>query len=132
MVNTYITSHRFESVGASPAQKVLLLFGDGVDEWDNFVKDPNASTRACQAQVVLIVKKRLEGHMLHSPREVTSEGDGLYAIKGRCGLRVWFFDVDGQMVVVHCNHKKSDKVDKRDKNRALANKKLFESERKSK
>ena len=71
----------------------------------------------CQALIRRLAERLADTGSLKSPEQFRHEGDGVYAIRARCGLRAYgYFDEHrrGHFVIALYRHKKKDKADPRD------------------
>ncbi len=96
---------------------------EAVETWKGLSENREKKFMACASQLELRMKKFADGHKLHSPEQIRDEGDGFFAFKARCGLRAyWWYSSKkrGAIVISHYIHKKSDKLDSRDKERMLS------------
>jgi hypothetical protein len=78
---------------------------------------------ACVDQLVRLTERLADFGTLHSLDQFRYEGDRIYAIKARCGLRAygWFDHHQGRRVFVisHYILKRRDRFDARDRDRVL-------------
>lgn len=84
---------------------------------------------ACIAQLVNLIKRLSDIGKLNSPDQFNHEGDGIFAIKARCGLRAygWFHaHRRGVFMISHFRYKNWQKLDPADLRRAKKNRKLFD------
>ena len=76
------------------------------------------SKKGCVAQMKRLIERLADFGYLRSPDQWNTEGDGLYAIKARCGLRAygWFAsESSGKVFVIgHATLKKKQKADPQD------------------
>jgi len=83
-----------------------------------------SSDTACQMQLRRLVERLADMGRLQSPKQIRDEGDGIWAIKARCGLRAYgYYDPHrrGVFVISHFVHKKRDKMDPADHAKARDN-----------
>ena len=81
---------------------------------------------ACQKQLQRLVERFADMGQLQSPDQIRHEGDGIWAIKARCGLRAYgYYDTHRRnlFVISHFVHKKKQKMDPKDHKRAVDNRK---------
>lgn len=84
----------------------------------------------CIAQLNRMIERFADHGKLHSPEQMNNEGDGIYAIKARCGLRAygWYHSsIRGVFVISHFICKKKQKLDSADLDRSNANRRTYES-----
>ena len=87
------------------------------------------SRDACKAQLRALIQRLAEIGKLRSGDQFRHEGDQIYAVKTRCGLRAygWFHgNRRGVFVLSHFIMKKKDKLDPKDLNRAKEIRRLYE------
>ena len=84
---------------------------------------------ACPAQLVRLIKRLADFGKLHSRDQFRHEGNQIYAVKARCGLRAygWFDSHEGRaaFVISHYILKKRDKFDPADGRVVEANRTAF-------
>jgi len=71
-----------------------------------------------------LVERLADFGKLQSPEQMRNEGDGIWAIKARCGLRAYGYYAPyqkGVFVISHFVHKKKNKMDPADHKRACDN-----------
>lgn len=88
-----------------------------------------SSHESCKAQLRVLIQRLADTGKLRSGDQFRHEGDHIYAIKTRCGLRAygWFHrNRRGVFVISHCIMKKKNKLDPQDLDRAKQNRKLYE------
>ncbi len=105
--------------------KRAITYGSSADNWDAFFGPRSSADRGCQATVLALIAKHCDGHRLRSPDQLNDEGDGILAFKGRCGLRVYFWQCtsrDGEQlcVVGLVIHKKKRGLDANDHAKVVA------------
>lgn len=84
---------------------------------------------ACKAQMRALIKRLAETGKLRSPDHMRNEGDKIFAVKARCGLRAygWYHrHRRGVFVISHFIMKKKDALDPQDLNRATRNRDSYE------
>ena len=76
------------------------------------------SKKGCVAQMKGLIARLADFGYLRSPDQWNAEGNGLYAVKARCGLRAygWFAsESSGKVFVIgHATLKKNQKADPQD------------------
>lgn len=83
--------------------------------------------RACPVQLKRLIARLADFGELKNVSQFRNEGDGIWAIKARCGLRAYgFYMPGGRFVVSHFVLKREDKMAKRDHELALENKIKYE------
>ena len=100
-------------------QHRVLTYGAGVASWDALFTVGSGAPPECQAQVIAMIKKHSDGHRLHSPEQIRHERGEIWAYKGRCGLRVYFWmcsspSKERLVVIGHVVLKKKDKANPAD------------------
>ena len=90
---------------------------------------------ACPSQLVRYVELLSNGVTSLSSQHYRHEGDQIYAIKARCGLRAygWYSTYLGEpaFVISHVILKKWDDFRDADRQRVLANRKVYEASQRS-
>lgn len=87
------------------------------------------SKKGCTAQLQAIIQKLADKGKIFSQDQMRLEEDGIFALKARCGLRAygWFHrQRRGVFVVSHFIMKKTQKLDRRDLDRARNNRDQYE------
>jgi hypothetical protein len=102
-----------------------------------FTPDAYSTWAACQsqrdnclAQMLALLERLANIGRLHSPEQFRAEGEAIFAIKARCGLRAygWFHRTRRAIFVVsHFMVKKTARLDSRDLRQAGQNRELYES-----
>jgi hypothetical protein len=115
-----------------------VLFYTGVnftiEETDDAVESKiaaqaQAQPTTCIAQHIQLIQRFADFGKLSSPDQMVPEGDGIYAIKARCGLRAygWYHSQKrGVFVISHYICKKKQKLDPADLARAISNRDSYE------
>jgi hypothetical protein len=100
---------------------------------DAEVSQPEAEAharKACIAQLDAMIKRLANMGKLNSPKQINNEGNGIWAIKARCGLRAygWYCRCErGVFVISHYIYKKQQRLDPRDMARAEGNRSSYEN-----
>ncbi len=84
---------------------------------------------ACLTQLWKLTQRLADTGRLSSPDQFRHEGEQIYAIKARCGLRAygWYHSQRRNVFVIsHYILKKKEKLDPRDKQRAIKNRLTYE------
>lgn len=84
---------------------------------------------ACLTQLWKLTQRLADTGKLNSPDQFRHEGDQIYAIKAKCGLRAygWYHTQKRKIFVIsHYVLKKQEKLDPRDKQRAINNRFIYE------
>ena len=85
---------------------------------------------ACPVQLRANLSQLADSGTLRSPDRINYEGDQIYAVKTRGGLRAygWFCHLEGRkgFAISHVTLKRKQKLDPKDRARALEAKRLFE------
>ena len=114
------------------SRKRVFTWGKGDLSWDEHVSEKKGTNLSCQAQLIAVCKKLADIGKVNSKIHFNSEGDDIYAIKAKCGLRAygWFgtYNKVPSFVIGWVVHKKKTKLDPGDKKATLAEKKKFESQ----
>lgn len=79
---------------------------------------------SCVAQLKRLIQRFADFGSLKSPEQMNNEGDGIFAIKARCGLRAygWYHPQRQKVFVIsHYICKKKQKLDPADLTRAKNN-----------
>jgi hypothetical protein len=107
---------------------VLLMPGASVTFEEACARVPG-NKDACPAQLLRLLKRLADFGTLHSCDQFRHEGDQIYAIKARCGLRAygWFDAYEGRtaFVISHYILKRRDKFASTDREAVLANRTTF-------
>lgn len=88
-----------------------------------------ASHKGCSAQLRRLIQRLAEVGPLRSPDQMNKEGDGIFAIKARCGLRVYGWFAEGAFVIGHATLKKKQKADTGDLDKTKRERDLYRVER---
>ena len=89
-----------------------------------------SNKKACIAQHIALIKRLADIGELKSPEQFRHEGEGVWAVKARCGLRAygWYHGSRrGVFVISHFLLKKQQKLDRRDLDRAKRNREQYEN-----
>lgn len=104
-----------------------------IEETDDATESrPEAESHAqptCIAQLKRLIERFADFGSLKSPEQMNNEGDGIYAIKGRCGLRAygWYHATRPRVFVIsHYILKKKQKLDPADLTRAQNNRENYD------
>ncbi len=84
---------------------------------------------ACKAQLRRLLTRLGDFGELQSPNQMNDEGDGIFAVKARCGLRAygWYSSSKRRYFVIgHVVLKTKQKLDKRDHDRACEARRNYE------
>ena len=85
------------------------------------------SERACVAQLNRMLKLLGDKGALQSPEQFRDEGDGVFAVKARCGLRAYgWFEPGGRFVVGRMVRKKRDKMNPGDRDAVIEERKQWQ------
>lgn len=106
-----------------------------IEETDDAIASkPEAESQAqpsiAVAQHKNLIKRFADMGKLRSPDQMTPEGDGIFAIKARCGLRAygWYHSINRHVFVIsHYICKKKQKLDPADLERAQRNRIKYET-----
>lgn len=114
--------------------KDLVLTDGGMASKEAADRKVPGNLAACKKQLERLLKRLADRGTLQSPDQLRNEGDGIYAVRARCGLRAYgWFDSDatgkGQFVVSLFIMKKSAKLKKGDKDSVIAARDEWRSER---
>jgi hypothetical protein len=86
---------------------------------------------ACPAQLVRHIERLSDGITPRTSDNFAPEGNGIFAVKARCGLRAygWFSTYRGQpaFVISHFILKKWQEFREKDRSRVEANRKTYDS-----
>lgn len=89
------------------------------------------SRHACPSQLVRYIELLADGQTSISREHYRHEGDQIYAIKARCGLRAygWYSTYKGQpaFVISHTILKRWDEFREQDRRRVEANRQAYEA-----
>ena len=91
----------------------------------------NHASDSCIAQLWRLIERLADAGKLRSPDQFNHEGDGIYAVKAKCGLRAygWYhLQRRGVFVISHFKVKKKQKLNPVDRERALKNRAQYEGE----
>ena len=85
---------------------------------------PNQS--ACIANMNALLRRLADHRKLSTPDQFRMEGEGIWAVKTRCGLRAYgFYARGGKFVISHFAMKQRQKMDPADLQRAIETKKRW-------
>lgn len=100
----------------------IIQCPDAQETWEEAI-DQVGNNTACPKNLRARLKRLADTRYLRSPGQFRHEGDGIWAVKPNCGLRAYgWFSEDGPFFVIsHYIMKKKDKLDTKDKERALRN-----------
>lgn len=85
---------------------------------------------SCRIQLYALIKRLADRGELRVPDQFVSEGNGIWAIKTRCGLRAygWYHSRKrGVFVISHYINKKRQKMRRSDLERIERNRKSYET-----
>lgn len=106
---------------------------EGTDDAQTTLAEAEAqvpgSKEGCKAQLYALIKRLADFGKLSSPDQMRLEGDQIFSIKTRCGIRAygwWHRKRRGVFVISHFIMKKKDKLDPRDLDRAKQNRDRYE------
>lgn len=98
--------------------------------FDEACADVPGNRDACPAQLQRLTERLADFGKLHSREQFRHEGDQIYAIKARCGLRAygWFGAHEGRaaFIISHYILKRRDQFSSRDRELVLTNRKQNE------
>ena len=112
---------------------LTIWLRDGCREsWERADDQVPGQRKPCVAQLIARLNLLAEKGRLRSPDHMRHEGDGIYAVKARCGLRAygWFCNFDGRRayVISHVVLKKQQKARPSDLAKARAERDLLDTE----
>jgi hypothetical protein len=113
------------------AKKTILLTNHGETSLEIAEAKVSGNQKSCIAQLRRLLVQLSETGKLKSPDQFRNEGDDIYAVRGRCGLRAYgWFDNDSStgralFVVGHCVLKKKKKLNPADLDRVVNERKKF-------
>lgn len=87
------------------------------------------SKTACKTQLQVVIRKLANVGKIFSQDQMRLEEDGIFALKARCGLRAygWYHRKRrGVFVISHFIMKKTQKLDRKDLDRAKENRDRYE------
>lgn len=99
----------------------IELTDDARDTWPQVEA---TADNACLQQLRRLAERFADLGRLQSPNQIRDEGEGIWAIKARCGLRAYgYYDPHRRSIFVisHFIHKKKNKMDPADHQRAKDN-----------
>ncbi len=104
-------------------KKQILLTANGASTLTEAESNVPKSKQACKAQLRRLMQWLGDHGSLKSPVQLRNEGDGIYAVRARCGLRAYgWFDTDTagkpSFIVGHVILKKKQKADAGDLDKA--------------
>jgi hypothetical protein len=106
------------------AQLTIVRMPGAAASFEAACADVPGNRQACIAQLVRLIERLGDFSTLHSLDQFRYEGDRIYAIKARCGLRAygWFDQYQGRaaFVISHYILKRRDRFDPRDRDVVLA------------
>lgn len=115
------------------AKLSIWLRSGAQQSWDEAETSIPGNRGACPAQFRARMERLASTGWLRIPDHMNDEGNGIYAIKARCGLRGygWFDSHENQKVFVisHVCLKKKQRLDPSDKKRAESERTSFANER---
>ena len=113
------------------ALKRVITWGAGIESWDEYVTNNRGGNRNCQGQLIALAKRLADFGKLRSPDQMNAEGDGVYAIKARCGLRAYgWFETDPEygvcFIIGRLVMKKKGGLDPKDREKVVDCRKKFQ------
>ncbi|MCU7891774.1 MAG: hypothetical protein KZQ78_09230 [Candidatus Thiodiazotropha sp. (ex Ustalcina ferruginea)] len=111
--------------------KKTIYFTDHGETSLEVAEEHVPSNQNCGAQFRRLLSRLGDIGKLNSPEQLRNEGNGIFAVKTRCGLRAygWFCNdptTNAPLFVVgHCAYKKKDKANPLDLERAIEERNNF-------
>jgi hypothetical protein len=103
------------------------------DSWDEAERAIPGHRGACPANFRAKIDRLAAVGWLRSPDHMNEEGNGIHAVKARCGLRGygWFDSVEGRkaFVISHVKLKRTQRLDPAERARAEQQREMFRAER---
>ena len=110
--------------------RIIMFPQDAVETLQMARSHVPTNKDSCVSQLFRVLKRLGDNDQIFNKNQFRHEGDGIYAVKARCGLRGygWFQSLDsgvGAFVLSHFIMKKRLKLDEKDLRRAREARKKF-------